>query len=210
MKKPIASGRISERIGKTIVTRPHHDVREQQRPDRVGAQAAPRDEDPADDEPEARERDQDAPRLDRHQRQPVRVHERHEHAAQEVVERREQQQREQPRDQPDRADRARDVDDARACPRSAWAAPRGCGSSGGGRRRARSARPRWPRHQPMPSRPMARPLNTEVIANATPLAVPTRPFARSRPVLGDQQRHGRRERDRAQVAGDRARRGRAR
>ena len=38
--------------------------------------------------------------------------------------------------------------------------------------------------QPIPSSPMARPLNTDVIANATPFAVPTRPFARSRPSSG--------------------------
>ena len=35
------------------------------------------------------------------------------------------------------------------------------------------------RDQPMPSRPIARPLNTDVIANAMPLAVPMTPFARS-------------------------------
>ena len=39
-------------------------------------------------------------------------------------------------------------------------------------------------HAPIPSRPMARPLNTEVRAKATPLAVPTRPLARSRPSSG--------------------------
>ena len=39
-------------------------------------------------------------------------------------------------------------------------------------------------HAPIPSRPTARPLNTEVIANATPFAVPTSPFARSRPSSG--------------------------
>jgi hypothetical protein len=38
--------------------------------------------------------------------------------------------------------------------------------------------------QPMPSNPMASPLNTDVIAKATPFAVPTSPFARSRPSSG--------------------------
>ena len=40
------------------------------------------------------------------------------------------------------------------------------------------------RAAPMPSRPMARPLNTEVIANATPFTVPTSPFALSRSSSG--------------------------
>ena len=50
------------------------------------------------------------PRLDRHQGQAVRVHERHEHAAEEVVERGEEQQQQQAGHRPHRSEGAADVD----------------------------------------------------------------------------------------------------
>ena len=51
---------------------------------------------------------------------------------------------------------------------------------------------------------MTSPLNTDVMANETPVTVPTMPLARSRRSLGDEQRHARRHGDAAHLAGDRA------
>ena len=79
-----------------------------------GPEAAAGHDDPAGDEPEARQREHDAPFLDRHERESVRVQERHERAAEEVVEHAEQEEREQTLDGADRADRAPEVDEARA------------------------------------------------------------------------------------------------
>ena len=183
MKKPIASGRISERSGNRIVTIHMTTFASSSVRSGFAAQASPRDQDPADDEPEAGERHHDSPHLDGHSDQPVWVHQRHEHAAQEVVEGREQQQGEQARHEPDRADGAAEVDDPRRV--GGWAGRlRGCGSSAGGRRRARSSTIAMTRSSPCRGSRSPRPLKTDVIANATPLAVPTSPFARSRPSSG--------------------------
>ena len=112
MKKPRASGRIGT-IGNPMVTLHRTTFTSRSVPHGVDAQAAPRDRDAAEDEAEARERDEEAPGLDRHERQPVGVHERQEDPAQEVVEGREEEQREQSGHEADRGEGAPDIDDAR-------------------------------------------------------------------------------------------------
>ena len=70
------------------------------------------DDEAADDERRADDAEQEAPRLHGHERQPVGVHEGHEHATEQVVERRQQDEEHQPGHGVDRLDRAADVDAA--------------------------------------------------------------------------------------------------
>ena len=81
----------------------------EQRP-RYRAQPELGDEGAADDEADGAEPEQDAPGLDGHQRQPVRVEQAHEHAAEEVVEGGEDDEAHQPRDRRDRLPGAPEVD----------------------------------------------------------------------------------------------------
>ena len=120
-----------------------------------------------------------APPLDREQREAVRVHERHVDAADEVVERREDDEREQARR---RRGRPRTLP-RRSIERTLLALGRRRLLLGDPQEQQVHERRRAVRTiaitsvHPMPSRPIARPLNTLVTMNATPCTVPTRPFA---------------------------------
>ena len=84
------------------------------------------DDQPADDEAQAQEAPQRAPDLHRHQQQAVGVHQRHEDAAQEVVEGLKRIRPNSPGTAPDRPDRARGRrcwSSPRATVRAAWRSP---------------------------------------------------------------------------------------
>ncbi len=150
---------------------------------RIGPQTSSRDHEPANDEARARKRQHDAPGLDRDKLEAVGVHKGHEHSAEKVVESAEEEQGHEARHRPHRSQRALGIE-------LRWSLGAGIvlGVRGGvvldlNRRQMGSAiavnATVMMTHAPMPSIPIANPLKTDVSAKAIPLAVPTRPLARS-------------------------------
>ena len=141
--------------------------------------------------------------LDGHQRQAVWVQQGHEHPAEEVVERREQQQREEARHDLDGPDRTTEIDEAR-CVRG------GSGASSAILIVSRCSATRAvatvaiARLQPMPEESDAEATEHRGHREHDPVRRPDQPVGAIPTLLRHQERHRRRQRDHPQVARNRA------
>ena len=139
-----------------------------------------RDDDTAQDEGARHERPEQAPGFHSHERKSVGVHQRHEDAAQEIVERGEKNEGEQARHAGDHANRA--GDDRRASARlprwrergSLTCTNRRCTKARSVKARAKASVATIPPHA------TRKPLIAEVVTKPIPVAMPTSPFALSR------------------------------